>query len=104
MENLPKVMVDELAACPRQDCRVREAQGEPGINIINNSLFLECAACDQIWELEAFGGEFTHWDRTGKPHISSVTYSIGSKWPKGESQCESVGGIAMRKRFVNASR
>ncbi len=90
---------------PRNDCRVREASGDTGVNILGNNNLLECAQCGQLWELCGEGGNFTHWDKLGRSHYGVIKWSIESKWPKGESQCESVfGGYGMKKKFKDAER
>jgi hypothetical protein len=96
-------MQRELAACPRNDCAVRLARGECGLNIVTFERPLECMTCGQVWEVVRSGGEFTHWDKQGIAHYKPTSYAIGSKWPKGESQCESIG-YALKKRFVDADR
>jgi hypothetical protein len=104
MPNLPPIMQRELAACPRDDCAVKRARGETGLTIVTFQPLLECAACGQIWELTESGGQFTHWDKQGVAHYEPVEYSIGSKWPKGERQCEFHEAGFMTRRFVDADR
>ena len=66
---LPTVMLDELVACSRNDCRVTYAK--PGVDnsIVSSGALLECAVCHQIWELRSEGGCFSHWDKSGAAHF-----------------------------------
>lgn len=104
MQTLPLIMQKELSACSRSDCRIVHAGRDLDNHIISNNLFIECAVCNQVWELECSGGEFTHWDKSGIAHQSATAYRIASKWPRGEGQCENSGSNLIVKKFVDAKR
>lgn len=107
MDKLPALMIFELERCPKSDCSIREARGYTGQRVVSSGYFLECTTCNQIWELEPKLSGFKFWDKSGAPHgnIDNWAWAISSKWPKGEDQCDTVGGnYGFKKRMDDAKR